>query len=77
MPGTELREHAANEQSRNANEEEITDDGGSVEILKRLSAFQVVEEGLGRHSGSTKHQSSAQHVTVFHYDVHDVIVPGA
>src|SRR5215471_16121475 len=47
------------------------------EVLKRLSAFQVIEEGLDRYSGSTEHRSSAKNVPIFHYDIHDVIVPRA
>src|SRR5215470_546148 len=41
----------------------------------RRKSFQVVEEGLDRHAGSTEHRSSAKNILAFRYDAHDAIVP--
>ena len=45
------------------------------ELLERLSAFQVVEHRLDRHSCSAKDGSSAENVPTFGQDLHHVIVP--
>ena len=43
-------------------------------LFERLSSFQIVEEGLDRHSRSTKHRSSAKNIPVFDDDSHETIV---
>jgi hypothetical protein len=39
--------------------------------------FQVVEQGLDRHSRAAKHRSSAKNVPIFYYNFHHMIVPRA
>ncbi len=43
-------------------------------LFKCLSAFQIVEESLDRHSRSTKHRSSAKNFPVFDDDSHERII---
>jgi hypothetical protein len=57
----------------------ITRDGGKTlqKVFERFSPFQVVEQGLDRHSRSAKHRSSAKNIPIFDYDFHHMIVPRA
>jgi hypothetical protein len=57
----------------------ITRDGGKTlqKVFERFSPFQVVEQGLDRHSRSAKHRSSAKNIPIFDYDFHRMIVPRA
>jgi len=43
-------------------------------LFERLSAFEIVEEGLDRDSRSTEHRSSAKNIGVFNDNSHERIV---
>ena len=46
-------------------------------VFECFSPFQVIEQGLDRHSRAAKHRSSAKNVPIFDYDFHPMIVPRA
>ena len=57
----------------------ITRDGRKTlqKVFECFSPFQVIEQGLDRHSRAAKHRSSAKNVPIFDYDFHPMIVPRA
>jgi hypothetical protein len=50
----------------------ITRDGRKAlqKVFECFSPFQVVEQGLDRHSRAAKHRSSAKNGPIFYYDFH-------
>jgi RNase_H superfamily len=57
----------------------ITRDGRKAlqKVFECFSPFQVVEQGLDRHSRAAKHRSSAKNGPIFYYDFHHMIIPRA